>query len=126
MVAWRAAVAGSLSVTHHSRVEIVNAICRGGFLGHLDQSSLSEALTVFSEDFTKGYFVQADILWRAALNRAADLSVQHTPKLGVRALDVLHVACALELKLRKFFTFDVRQQELAKAVGLKLVKLEPI
>lgn len=121
MIAWRSSVSGPLQVTHHGRVEIVNAICRGSFLGCLDKSSLSEALTDLSHDFAQGRLVQADILWRAALNRAADLSVQHTPALGVRALDVLHVACALEMKFRNFLTFDARQQQLAKAVGLKLI-----
>jgi hypothetical protein len=36
---------------------------------------------------------------------------------------VLHVACALELKLKHFPTFDERQKKLAAACGLKLVKL---
>ena len=62
-------------------------------------------------------------VWRAALNRAAELSQNHTPKLGTRSLDVLHVACALELKLRHFLTFDERQQKLALAARLKLVRL---
>jgi len=57
------------------------------------------------------------------LNRAAELSQRHTPKLGTRSLDVLHVACALELKLRHFLTFDRRQQQLATAAGLKAVRL---
>jgi hypothetical protein len=57
------------------------------------------------------------------LNRAAELSQKHTPKFGIRSLDVLHVACALELKLRHFFNFDGRQQKLAAAAGLKLIRL---
>jgi predicted nucleic acid-binding protein len=43
--------------------------------------------------------------------------------LGTRTLDVLHVACALELKLRRFLSFDERQQQLAAAVGLRLVRV---
>jgi len=39
-------------------------------------------------------------------------------------LDVLHVACALELKTRYFLTFDIREQQLAAAVGLKNIQLE--
>jgi hypothetical protein len=41
-----------------------------------------------------------------------------TARLGARSLDVLHVAAALELGLRRFVTFDVRQQRLARAVSL--------
>ena len=37
--------------------------------------------------------------------------------------DVLHVACAQELGLRYFLTFDERQQQLAAAAGLKVARL---
>jgi predicted nucleic acid-binding protein len=47
-----------------------------------------------------------------------DLARQHGPSLGVRTLDTLHVACALELKADRFWTFDDRQERLAQAVGL--------
>jgi predicted nucleic acid-binding protein len=121
--AWRAKLGGGLVVTHHGRTEIINAICRVAFLGHLDQPGLAEALADFAADFANGRLQQADILWRGVLNRAAQLSEKHTPKLGTRSLDVLHVACALELKLRHFLTFDGRQQKLATAAGLKVIRL---
>jgi hypothetical protein len=80
------------------------------FVGQLEPEGLTEALTDFSRDFASGHLRQADILWRAALNEAAALSQRYTPKLGTRSLDVLHVACALELRLRHFLTFDARQR----------------
>lgn len=49
----------------------------------------------------------------------ADLARRYGPKLGMRTLDTLHVACALELKAERFWTFDERQAKLAKAQGLK-------
>ena len=122
--AWRTRLGGNaLPVTHHGRTEIINAICRVAFLGHLDETRLMEALADFAADFAHGRLHQVDILWRAALNHAAELSRRHTPRLGTRSLDVLHVGCALELKLRHFLTFDERQQKLALAAGLKLVRL---
>jgi predicted nucleic acid-binding protein len=54
-----------------------------------------------------------------AFELCADLARRHGPKLGVRTLDTLHVACALELKAERFWTFDERQAKLAKAEGLK-------
>jgi predicted nucleic acid-binding protein len=123
MAAWRAATDGALAVTHHGRTEITNAICLAGFRGDLEPAGLAEALADFEADFSEGRLVQADILWRSALNRATGLSRAHTPTLGTRALDVLHVACALELKLRRFLTFDDRQRKLAAAAGLKPIKL---
>jgi predicted nucleic acid-binding protein len=123
MVAWRARARGALVVTHHGRIEVINAACRAAFLEQLGPDDLSEALSDFSSDFASGHLRQADILWRAALNRAAELSERYTPKLGTRSLDVLHVACALELKLGHFLTFDARQQQLATSAGLKAVRV---
>jgi len=52
-----------------------------------------------------------------------DVCAQHArryaAKLGLRTLDTLHIASALELKADRFWTFDARQKKLARAVGLK-------
>jgi predicted nucleic acid-binding protein len=68
---------------------------------------------------------EAASLWREtplpenAFELCADLARRYGPKLGTRTLDSLHVACALELKAKQFWTFDDRQAKLAKAAGLK-------
>jgi predicted nucleic acid-binding protein len=54
-----------------------------------------------------------------AFELCADLARRYAPKLGMRTLDTLHVASALELKAERFWTFDERQAKLAKATGLK-------
>ena len=54
----------------------------------------------------------------SAWETSIDLARRFGPTLGVRTLDSLHVACALELKADKFWTFDERQAKLAEAVGL--------
>ena len=120
---WRARIGGTLAVTHHGRVEVINAICRTAFLGCLDEDGMTEALADFDADFVQGRLWQADLLWRGALDRAGELSRSHTPKLGPRSLDVLHIACALELKLRHFLTFDDRQKNLARIAGLKTISI---
>ena len=123
MSAWRARAKGALAATHHGRVEIVNGICLAAFRKLITMEALSDAMASFEEDFEEGFYIQADLLWRAALRRASDLSRKHTPALGCRSLDVLHVASALELGLKNFLTFDRRQQRLAKAVGMKPILL---
>lgn len=123
MCAWRLKVKGTLQVTHHGRIEVVNAVCRAAFMRQITAETLADSLKDFSSDFAAGHLHQADILWRSALNRAAGLSQRYTPTLGTRSLDVLHVACALELKLGHFLTFDARQQQLAVSVGLKTVPI---
>jgi predicted nucleic acid-binding protein len=55
-----------------------------------------------------------------AFDLCVQLARRHAARLGVRTLDTLHVASALELKAERFWTFDERQKRLAKAVGLKI------
>jgi len=54
-----------------------------------------------------------------ALELCSELGRRWGSKIGIRTLDSLHVACALELKADQFWTFDERQSKLAKAEGLK-------
>jgi len=121
MANWRGKIADPLTVTHHGRVELVNGICLAAYRGIVTEETRDAALEALDDDFAQGRYKQADILWRAALKRAADLSRKHTSTLGCRSLDILHVASALELQFKQFTTFDSRQQQLAKAAGLKLL-----
>lgn len=119
MNAWRGKTKGALVVTHHGRVEVINGICLAAHRREIAGEALADTLASFDEDFADGLYRSADLLWRATLNRAAELSRAYSPKLGTRSLDVLHVASALELEIRCFVTYDRRQEDLARAVGLK-------
>ena len=122
MNVWRGKTKGALVVTHHGRVEVINGICLAAYRREVSSAALADTLASFDEDFANGVYRSADLLWRATLNRAAELSRAYSPKLGTRSLDVLHVASALELEMRVFVTYDKRQEDLARLVGLKAVK----
>ena len=119
--AWRARTKGALAITPHGSLEIVNGICLAAFRRLIGADAMADALASFDEDVAEGRYVHADVLWRATLKRAAEISRKYTPELGCRTLDILHVATAVELGLRYFVTFDRRQRRLAQATGLKLV-----
>jgi predicted nucleic acid-binding protein len=121
MAAWRGKIGDPLTVTHHGRVELINGIGLAAYRGFVTAETHDAALAALDDDFTQGRYKQADLLWRATLKRAADLSREHTASLGCRSLDILHVASAIELAFKHFTTFDARQQQLARVVGLKLV-----
>ena len=123
MSAWRRRTRGALPITEHGRLEILNGICLAAFRRVISAGALTDALASFDEDLTEGRYVHADVLWRATIRRTAEISRTHTPKLGCRTLDVLHVVTALELGLRSFVTFDRRQRQLARAAGLKTIAL---
>jgi predicted nucleic acid-binding protein len=122
MTAWRARYSGPLPVTHHGRVELVNGIALAAHRKFISMDVLTAALAALDDDFETGRYRQTDLLWRSALKRAGELSRQYTPAFGTRSLDVLHVASALELGLRRFVSFDERQRKLARAVGLKVIE----
>lgn len=119
MASWRSRIGDPIIVTHHGRVELANGICLAAYRRFITSAGRKAALDALDDDLSRGRYRQADLLWRATLKRAGELSRSYTPSIGCRSLDVLHVASALELGLRYFATFDVRQQKLARAVGLK-------
>jgi predicted nucleic acid-binding protein len=125
MTAWRSKIGDPLVVTRHGRLELTNGIGLALYRGIVTEETREAALAALEDDFTRGRYKQADVLWRATLDRARDLSREHTPSIGCRSLDVLHVASAIELELKHFATFDARQQQLARAAGLRLVKPAP-
>jgi len=72
----------------------------------------------FQQHRAGGLWLEA-ALPESAFDLCARLGRRHGARLGVRTLDSLHVAAALELKAERFWTFDERQKRLAHAEGLK-------
>lgn len=60
-----------------------------------------------------------------AMDRARTLSATHAEKVGARAIDLLHVACALLLGSEVFLTSDQRQADLARAERLQVAFAAP-
>lgn len=122
MAEWRKKVGDPLIVTHHGRVELINGIGLAAYRGIITDKVHDAAMNALDDDFTQGRYKQGDVLWRATLKRAAELSRKHTRSIGCRSLDTLHVASAMELEFKHFATFDARQQQLARAAGLKIIR----
>jgi len=120
MARWRQRHRAALPVTHHGRVELVNSLSLAVFRGDIKPAVLDGALADLEDDFASGRLTRADVPWRKALDRAAALSLSFTGRLGTRTLDVLHVACALELGCAVLVTYDERQAALARAVDLRV------
>jgi len=99
--------------------ECSHAIARQVFYRKISQVEADAVFDMLKRD-------QADGLWletampENAFEVCADLGRRYAPRLGMRTADTLHVACALELKAERFWTFDERQAKLAKAEGMKI------
>jgi predicted nucleic acid-binding protein len=72
----------------------------------------------FQQHRESGLWVESP-LPESAFDVCSQLARQYGARLGLRTLDTLHVSSALELKAQRFWTFDERQQKLARAAGLK-------
>ena len=101
--------------------ELRNAIRLCVFRRQISSSQREGVLHDFEQDKTEGVFHAVPMDWPKVLRQAEALSRQHTEALGMRGMDILHVASALALKARRFATFDERQRELARLAGLETV-----
>lgn len=122
MAVWRFKHPGPLTMTRFSRTELVNSMAAAVFRGNITEAAFQAFLEAFARDLVEDDLRLVDVPWRAVLDRAADLSRIHTPVIGTRSLDVLHVASALELKARWFVSYDAKQARLAEACGLKVIQ----
>jgi predicted nucleic acid-binding protein len=118
--AWnRVAANPDVWLTPLNRAEIFHAIYAHVFWKKITLIQAEKTVANFQRSCDAAIWQLSEIPARA-YDRSADLARKYGPTLGVRTIDSLHVACALEFRSRKFWTFDDRQAKLAKAVGLDL------
>lgn len=109
-----------LLCTDFAELELVNALGLRLFRRELSASEVKQVLTLFGQDLAADSFRYVSIP-SACFRRARDIARQHTPNLGTRSLDILHVASALALGATQFVTCDERQAKLAATVGLHVL-----
>lgn len=100
-------------------LEVANALELRVFRKEATAGQARQSARAFANDVRDGLF-KISSLQDEMLEKARQLSRQFTARLGTRTADVLHLAAALELGADAIFSFDVKQREVAKAVGLKL------
>lgn len=108
-----------LLLTDIGRIEILNAIGLRLFRKELLADEAKRVRDLFREDAERGV-IRVTPLPVAAYAQAEQIALKHTPLLGTRTLDVLHVAGALVFRADAFYTFDQKQAALASAVGLRV------
>lgn len=98
--------------------ECCHAIAQQVFCRKISEGDAQDIYRQIRNDLSAGVWIETAIP-ENAFDLCADLARRYARRLGIRTLDSLHVACALELKAEQFWTFDKRQAKLAKAEGLK-------
>jgi predicted nucleic acid-binding protein len=105
-------------LTSFHRAEWAHAIERHVFQNQLSRREAEQVYADFDADRAAGVWIEVDFP-ELAFELCAQLARRHVARLGGRTLDTLHVASALELKAKQFWTFDERQAKLARSEGLK-------
>jgi predicted nucleic acid-binding protein len=107
-----------LWLTPLHRAEWTHAVAQGVFRGAISNDEARQFYAAFEDDRRAGLWLEVD-LPETAFEGAIDLARRHGGRMGSRTLDSLHVASALKLGAKRFWTFDERQAALVRAEGLK-------
>jgi len=118
--AWRQSNPVPLDFTGLHRLELRNALSLAVFQQRLTAAESLAAWQMVEEDLAAGLLAPKSDLWTPLLREAESLAKQHTPTIGSRSLDILHVAAALVSDATEFCTFDTRQSKLAQLAGLRV------
>jgi len=102
---------------HHA--EWAHAIAQQVFHAKMSAADAQRVYKALEQDRVAGVWAETAIP-DGAFEACADLARRHGPRLGVRTLDSLHVASALQLGAEQFWTFDPRQAKLARVEGVKV------
>ena len=84
----------------------------------LSETAAQSALAAFDIDLEQGLWVVVSPEWERIVARAERLALDHTPRHGARAMDILHLAVALDFSVNVLLGFDENQRGVAEAEGL--------
>jgi predicted nucleic acid-binding protein len=117
---WRQANPVPLELTGFHRLELRNALSLAVFQQRLTPAEAQAAWQEVQQDLASGLLAPKPDPWERLVREAEKLAEQHTPTLGSRSLDIVHVAAALASGATDFCTFDTRQGKLAQLAGLHI------
>ncbi len=110
-----------LIFTHFQELEARNSIRLKLFRGEITVVDAASSLDALRTDIRNGVLVRPSYSITSIFHLAEDLSHRFAAITGARALDILHVAAALEIGSKRFVSFDQRQRKVAAKAGLRVV-----
>jgi hypothetical protein len=109
-----------LPLTPLAMLELRNAFNRAVHRQRITAAQRDALWQDVEADIANGFLVPTPVASEELHEKARQLSDRHTPTLGTRSLDLLHLAAALVLEAEVFFSFDDRQRKAAASEGLKV------
>ena len=109
--------------TPWQRVEVLNALCQAERAGLLAKGESRQAIRLLEQEVRVGYWPHVEFDWTDAVRTAGELRAEHSLKMVVRAMDLFHVAIAIEVAADALLSFDTEQIALAESAGLSVLRL---
>ena len=113
----------AIPLTNLHELEFTNAIFLKQFRGDISPDQAKLILSRFEEHEKERIYYHPKVSWADIWSKSLELSGKHTGIIGSRSLDILHIASALVLKIKRFVTLDTRQSDLAKKAGIKVINI---
>ncbi|MDH4410376.1 MAG: type II toxin-antitoxin system VapC family toxin [Verrucomicrobiales bacterium] len=111
-----------LPVWELQEAELANALHLKVFRNEWTEAEAELQIEHFHSRKQRGLYVFPEID-RVELIREFHRLSRETPRTGCRTMDIFHVACALQIPLCRFLTFDGRQGKLARMAGLEMIEV---
>lgn len=109
--------------TPWQRIEVFNSFRQTERAGLVRKGESRQLIRLLEQEVRLGYWRHVEFDWTDAVRTACELGAEHSLKHTVRAMDLFHVAIALEVAADAFLSFDIDQNVLAEAAGLPLLTL---
>lgn len=111
-----------LPVWEMQEAELTNALHLKVFWNELTADQAATQIGHFRDRLKRGIYFFPEID-RIELMRSFHQLSRETLVTGCRTMDILHVACAIQIPSCEFLTFDDRQRSLARLAGLTLIEV---
>jgi predicted nucleic acid-binding protein len=109
--------------TPWQRVEVFNGFCQAERAGLLRKGESRQVIRLLEQEIRIGYWPHVEFDWTDAVRTAGELRAEHSLRFLVRAMDLFHVAIAIEVGADALLSFDAEQIVLAEAAGLEAINL---
>jgi predicted nucleic acid-binding protein len=109
--------------TPWQRLEVFNGVCQAERAGLLSKGDSRRIIRFLEQEVRIGYWPHVEFDWTDAVRTAGELRAEYSLKMPVRAMDLFHVAIAIEVGADALVSFDREQIALAEAAGLDIMRL---
>ena len=113
----------AVAVNRLHELEIRNALRLKRFRDEIDDVQLAASLGMIAADFAERRLIRHEADWQVIHDEAERLSAVTGATVGVRTIDVIHIAAALTQMATGVVSFDRRQLAAARMSGLRVVEL---